>query len=79
FIRIANIAGYDVTKIWTTGTPFEVMLRGAPKRRISWKTLLSVLAKIDRGLCRLRANFFAYQFIFELTPKTSRRRTESKI
>lgn len=78
FIRIANTAGYDVTKIWTTGTPFEVMLRGAPKRRISWKTLLSVLAKIDRGLCRLRANLFAYQFIFELTPKTSRRRAESK-
>ena len=78
FIRIANTAGYDVTKIWTTGTPFEVMLRGAPKRRISWRTLLSVLAKIDRGLCRLRANLFAYQFIFELTPKTSRRRTESK-
>ena len=78
FIRIANIAGYDVTKIWTTGTPFEVMLRGTPTRRVSWKTLLSVLAKIDRGLCRLRANLFAYQFIFELTPKTSRRRTESK-
>ncbi len=79
FIRLANTAGYDVTKIWTTGTPFEVMLRGAPKRRISWKTLLSVLAKVDRGLCRLRANLFAYQFIFELTPKTSRRQTESKI
>ena len=78
FIRIANTAGYDVTKIWTTGTPFEVMLRGAPKRRISWKTLLSVLVNIDRGLCRLRANLFAYQFIFELTPKTSRRRTESE-
>ena len=78
FMRIANTAGYDVTKIWTTGTPFEVMLRGAPKRRISWKTMLSVLAKIDRGLCRLRANLFAYQFIFELTPKTSRRRTETK-
>ena len=78
FTRIANTAGYDVTKIWTTGTPFEVMLRGAPKRRISWKTMLSVLAKIDRGLCRLRANLFAYQFIFELTPKTSRRRTETK-
>jgi len=78
FTRIANTAGYDVTKIWTTGTPFEVMLRGAPKRRISWKTLLSVLAKIDRGLCRLMANLFAYQFIFELTPKTSRRRTETK-
>lgn len=76
FMRIANTAGYDVTKIWITGTPFEVMLRGAPKRRISWKTLLSILAKIDRGLCRLRSNFFAYQFIFELTPKTSRRRTE---
>ena len=78
FTRIANTAGYDVTKIWTTGTPFEVMLRGAPKRRISWKTLLSVLAKIDRGLCSLRANLFAYQFIFELTPKTSRRRMETK-
>jgi glycosyltransferase involved in cell wall biosynthesis len=78
FTRIANTAGYDVTKIWTTGTPFEVMLRGAPKRRISWKTLLTVLAKIDRGLCRLRANLFAYQFIFELTPKTSRRKSETK-
>ena len=77
FIRIANTAGYDVTKIWTTGTPFEVMLRGAPKRRISWETLLSVLATIDRGLCRLRANLFAYQFIFELTPKTSRRQTRA--
>ena len=72
FIRIANTAGYDVTRIWTTGTPFEVMLRGAPTRRISWKTLLSILAKIDRALCRLRANLFAYQFIYELTPKTSR-------
>jgi glycosyltransferase involved in cell wall biosynthesis len=78
FTRIANTAGYDVTKIWTTGTPFEVMLRGAPKRRISWKTMLSVLAKIDRGLCCLRATLFSYQFIFELTPKTSRRRTETK-
>lgn len=78
FVRIANTAGYDVTKIWTTGTPFEVMLRGAPKRRISWKTLLTMLARIDRGLCRLRANLFAYQFIFELTPKTSRRQTELK-
>ena len=78
FTRIANTAGYDVTKNWTTGTPFEVMLRGAPKRRISWKTMLSVLAKIDRGLCRLRATLFGYQFIFELTPKTSRRRTETK-
>jgi hypothetical protein len=54
-----------------------VMLRGAPKRRISWKTLLSVLATIDRGFCRLRANLFAYQFIFELTPKTSRRQTRA--
>jgi len=79
FTRLANTAGYDVTKIWTTGIPFEVMLRGAPKRRISWRTLLLVLAKIDRGLCRLRANLFAYQFIFELTPKTSRQRTETKI
>ena len=76
FIRIANIAGYDVTKIWTTGTPFEVMLRGAPTRRISWKTILIILAKIDRTLCYLRANLFAYQFIFELTPKTSRQQNE---
>jgi len=78
FIRIANIAGYEVTKIWTTGTPFEVMLRDAPTRRISWKTMLTILAKIDRALCRLRANLFAYQFIFELTPKTSHRQNESK-
>ena len=78
FTRIANIAGYDVTNTWTTGTPFEVMLRGAPTRRISWKTLLAVLAKIDRALCRIRANLFAYQFIFELRPKTSRRRNESR-
>lgn len=77
FTRIANIAGYDVTNIWTTGTPFEVMLRGAPTRRISWETMLTILAKIDRALCRLRANLFAYQFIFELTPKTSRRQHES--
>lgn len=79
FTKIANTAGYDVTNVWLTGTPFEVMLRGAPKRRFSWSGFLKMLALIDRGLCRVRGTFFTYQFIFELTPKTSRGlRSQSK-
>ena len=69
---MASTAGYDIKKVWLTGTPFEVMLRGAPKRRFSWSGLLRTLAFIDRVLCRLRGTLFAYQFVFELKPKTSR-------
>ena len=72
FIRLAKTAGYDVISVSHTGTPFEVMLRGAPKRKFGWSGLLRFLALIDRLLCRLRSTLFAYQFIFELTPKTSR-------
>ena len=72
FIRMANTAGYDVTSVSHTGIPFEIMLRGAPKRKFGWSGLLRFLALIDRSLCRLRSTLFAYQFTFELTPKTSR-------
>lgn len=78
FIRMANTAGYDVTSVSHTGIPFEIMLRGAPKRKFGWSGLLKFLALIDRSLCRLRSTLFAYQFIFELRPKTSRGLQQSK-
>ena len=78
FIRMANTAGYDVTSVSHTGIPFEIMLRGAPKRKFGWSGLLRFLALIDRSLCRLRSTLFAYQFIFELKPKTSRGLQQSK-
>lgn len=73
FIRIANESGYDVSNVWLTGTPFEVLYREAPTRKFSWSGFLKFLSLIDRALCRVRGQIFAYQFIFELTPKTSRK------
>lgn len=72
FSKMAKTAGYDIRKVWLTGTPFEVMLRGAPKRKFSWSGFLRFLAFFDRILCRLRGTLFAYQFVFEFTPRTSR-------
>lgn len=72
FSKMASTAGYDIKRVWLTGTPFEVMLRGAPKRRFSWSGFLRSLTFIDRVLCRVRGTLFAYQFVFELRPKTSR-------
>jgi len=69
FLKISSLAGFDASQVSVTGTPFEVMLRGAPQRRFKWDFLLSILSKCDRVLCKIRPNLFAYQFIFELKPK----------
>jgi SAM-dependent methyltransferase len=68
FSKMATKAGYKVKRLSVTGTPFEVMLREAPKRNFSWSFLISTLSKIDRIFCKIRPTLFAYQFIFELTP-----------
>ena len=68
FSKMATKAGYKVKRLSVTGTPFEVMLREAPKRNFSWSFLISTLSNIDRIFCKLRPTLFAYQFIFELTP-----------
>lgn len=71
FSKMATKAGYKVKRLSVTGTPFEVMLREAPKRSFSWSFLISTLSNIDRIFCKLRPTLFAYQFIFELTPVVS--------
>ena len=71
FSKMATKAGYKVKRLSVTGTPFEVMLREAPKRNFSWSFLISTLSKIDRIFCKVRPTLFAYQFIFELTPLVS--------
>ncbi|MSZ67501.1 MAG: methyltransferase domain-containing protein [Actinobacteria bacterium] len=68
FSKMATKAGYKVKRLSVTGTPFEVMLREAPKRNFSWSFLISTLSNIDRIFCKIRPTLFAYQFIFELTP-----------
>lgn len=68
FSKMATKAGYRVKRLSVTGTPFEVMLREAPKRNFSWSFLISTLSNIDRIFCKVRPTLFAYQFIFELTP-----------
>lgn len=71
FSKMATKAGYKVKRLSVTGTPFEVMLREAPKRNFSWSFLISTLSNIDRIFCKVRPTLFAYQFIFELTPIVS--------
>ena len=71
FTKMATKAGYKVKRISVTGTPFEVMLREAPQRRISWTFLISTLSNVDRMFCKIRPTLFGYQFIFELTPLVS--------
>ena len=68
FSKMATKAGYKVKRLSVTGTPFEVMLREAPKRNFSWSFLISTLSNIDRIFCKIRPTLFAYQFIFELNP-----------
>ena len=74
FLRMASLAGFDTKQVSLTGTPFEVMLREAPQRRFNWNSLLYILSKTDRALCKIRPNLFAYQFIFELKPRVSESR-----
>ena len=71
FTKMATKAGYKVKRIAVTGTPFEVMLREAPRRRFSWTFLISTLSNFDRMFCKIRPTLFGYQFIFELTPLVS--------
>ena len=63
FERLARDAGCTVTRIGTTGLPFDVADRGG---RGSLSRRLRVVAAADRGLVRLRPQLFGYQFLYEL-------------
>ena len=63
FERLARDAGCTVTRIGTTGLPFDVADRGGNG---SLSRRLRAVAAVDRGLVRLRPQLFGYQFLYEL-------------
>jgi 2-polyprenyl-3-methyl-5-hydroxy-6-metoxy-1,4-benzoquinol methylase len=59
--RLFKANGLDIIELTYTGLPFAVLTSGE-----NWRTRL--LAKIDRGLVRLRPTLFGYQFVARLRP-----------
>lgn len=71
FRALAAKNGWNVRTATTTGVPFEVMGRGPGGKGPGpvTRTIAAVVGPVDRILARIWPTLFAYQFIFELTPR----------
>lgn len=71
FRALAAENGWKVRTAATTGVPFEVIGRGpgGKKPGIITRVVTGGFGPIDRLLARVWPTLFAYQFIFELTPR----------
>jgi glycosyltransferase involved in cell wall biosynthesis len=70
FERVAEGAGFRVTRRDATGLPLDVADRGSGEGRpgVGSGGIGRLVARIDQGLVRRFPNLFAYQLLYELTP-----------
>jgi 2-polyprenyl-3-methyl-5-hydroxy-6-metoxy-1,4-benzoquinol methylase len=71
FERLAESAGYEVRRVDATGLPFDVTDRGGASNSSSASDAggRRGVAAVDRLAVGVWPTLFAYQFVFELTPK----------
>ena len=65
FQRMAESCGFTLSAAKCTGVPVEQMLKS---RSPSASFLILFYSRIEKLFIRLRAQIFAYQFVYELTP-----------
>ena len=68
FEKLVRDHGYAVVDRRSTGTPFEVMLRGSARDRGLGGVAVRAAESVDAGAVALWPTLFAYQFLYELVP-----------
>ena len=74
FTQTVERNGWAVQRSEATGLPFDVVDRGAAETTAGDEashTGRSVVGRLDRVAVNLRPQLFAYQFLFELAPRSS--------